>query len=547
MRRKYVLAIAGIVILIGMFGVGKAFGQRAVGVGVCDWAEYTVLYSGNETLPPQLPPDSAQLKLTVEDISGTKITFDQLWWANGTEVEGINSVDVETGQGNGTSLFIAKNLNESDIIYTSPPPSGAFGLNFEGLTINETIARQYLGDDVEVNHLNLTESESSPEGNQTISINFYWYRATGITAEMSVSALYQRNYGNTTWLEWKLVVTALEVLPQRYTVGVKAGDWAAYSDISFEWSSNDTDQEPPSQLNMSWTAMEVLDVQNSNVTARVDTILKNGTEDELVGWVNVATGEGMMSMSFIPSNLSVGDRIPGRLTWPTMEPLKLFINGTVTRSYAGAYRKVNFANITYPIVYGNTTYGTSKISLYWDQKTGFLCEEIMSYEMSYSINSTKYYANMSIMCRMTATNMWQAIFTVQDGYAFNVTMVSNSTISNFNFSEYSMQISFNVTGPTGKTAYCNVTIPKGLLQGSPWTVYLNSTDHTASCSITGNDTHTFVYIPHTCSTNTIKIEGTWVIPEFPSAIIMPAFMIATLLTVVIYRRRTACRKQRIVP
>jgi hypothetical protein len=541
--KKYVLAIAGIVILIGMFGVGKAFGQRAVGVGVCDWAEYTVFYSGNETLPSQLPPDSAQLKLTVEDISGTNIMFDQLWWANGTEVEGINSVDVETGQGNGTSMFIAKNLNESDIIYTSPPHSGAFGLDFGGLTINETISRQYLGNAVEVNHLNLTESESSPEGNQTISINFYWYRATGIIAEMSVSAVYQRNYGNTTWLEWKLVVTALEVLPQRYSVGVKAGDWVAYGDVSFEWSSNDTDQEPPSQLNMSWTTMKVLDVQNSNVTARVDTILKNGTEDELVGWVNVATGEGAMSMSFIPSNLTAGDRIPGRLTWPTMEPLKLFINGTITRSYAGAYRKVNFVNITYPIVYGNTTYGASKISLYWDQKTGFLCEEIMSYELSYSINSTNYYANMSISCRMTATNMWQAIFTVQDGYTFNITMNSNSTISNFNFSESSMHISFNVTGPMGKTGYCNVTIPRGLLQGSPWTVYLNGTDYTASCSITGNDTHTFIYIPYTCSTNMITIEGTWAIPEFPSTVIILAFMITTLLATIAYKRKKRILRQ----
>jgi hypothetical protein len=289
--------------------------------------------------------------------------------------------------------------------------------------------------------------------------------------------------------------------------------------------------------------MKVLDVQNSNVTARVDTILKNGTEDEFVGWVNVATGEGAMSMSFIPSNLTAGDRIPGRLTWPTMEPLKLFINGTITRSYAGAYRKVNFVNITYPIVYGNTTYGASKISLYWDQKTGFLCEEIMSYELSYSINSTNYYANMSIMGRMTATNMWQAVFTVQDGYTFNITMNSNSTISNFNFSESSMHISFNVTGPMGKTGYCNVTIPRGLLQGSPWTVYLNGTDYTASCSITGNDTHTFIYIPYTCSTNMITIEGTWAIPEFPSTVIILAFMITTLLATIAYKRKKRILRQ----
>jgi len=537
MKRKYLLAITATVILIGMFGVKRAFGQRTVGVNICDWAQYTGFHSGNETLPPQLPPDLEWMKLTVDEISGTNIAFEQIYhYTNGTEVGGINSADVETGQGNGTGMFIAKNLNESDLIYTSPPPSGPFGLNFGGLKINETISRQYLGNAFEVNHLNVTGSESSPEGNATISLNFYWYRATGIIAEMSAYGLFQRD-GNTTWFEYGAAVSAMEVIPQRYSVGVKVGDWVGYGDISFEWSSNVTGQEPPSQMNMSWMDLKILDVQNGNVTARMVTIFENGTEDMLVDWVNVATGEGAMSMMIIPSNLSAGDRIPGSLKWYTAEPLKLFVNGTVIRRYACADREVNFANIKYPMVYGNITYGSWNISLYWDKKTGVMCEEITSCEMSYSVDSTNYYMNMSMLYRTTATNMWQAVFTVQDGYAFNITMASNSTISNFDFSESSMQISFNVTGPMDKTGYCNVTIPKGLMQGSPWTVYVNTTDYTASCSITGNDTHTFIYIPYNCSTNTIRIEATWVISEFPSAIIMPLFMVATLLAVIVYKRK----------
>ena len=374
-----------------------------------------------------------------------------------------------------------------------------------------------------------------------MSLNFYWFRATGMVAEMSVYAIYHWDGGNTTWFEYGMAVSAIEVLPQRFTVGVKAGDWAGYGDISFEWGSNVTGQEPPPQMNMSWTGVEILDIQNSNATTRVVTIYRNGTEETLVDWVNVATGEGAMSMMIIPSNLSAGDRIPGSLKWYTAEPLKLFINGTVTRSYAGANREVNYVNITYPIVYGNITYGAWNISLCWDQNTGVMCEEITSYAMSYSVNSTNYYMSMSMVYRMTATNMWQALFTVQDGYAFNVTMVSNSTISDFSFSESLMQISFNVTGPAGKHGYCNVTIPEGLLQGSPWTVYVNDTDYTLSCSITGNDTHTFIYIPYTCSTNTIKIEGTWVVPEFSLAIIMPLFMIATLLAAIMCRKIYACK------
>ena len=199
---------------------------------------------------------------------------------------------------------------------------------------------------------------------------------------------------------------------------------------------------------------------------------------------------------------------------------------------------MNYANITYPIIYGNVTYGAWNMSFYWDKKTGVMCEENTAYTMSYPINMThSVYANMSILWRMTATNMWPAVFPAQDGYAFNVTMTSNSTISNFNFSEALKQISFNVTGPADKAGYCNVTIPQELLQGDPWTIYVNVTDCTTLCSITGNETHTFIYIPYTCSTNIIQIEGTWVVPEFSSAIILLLLMILTMLAVTFAKKR----------
>lgn len=124
-----------------------------------------------------------------------------------------------------------------------------------------------------------------------------------------------------------------------------------------------------------------------------------------------------------------------------------------------------------------------------------------------------------------------------NGDTFNVTMISDSTISNFNFSQPDMQISFNVTGPAGKAGYCNVTIPKNLLRDSPWTILLNGTDWTTSCTITENATHTFIYIPYTCSTNKIQIIGTWVVPEFPSATILPLLMIATIISAILRRRR----------
>jgi len=334
-----------------------------------------------------------------------------------------------------------------------------------------------------------------------------------------------------------LMFSAMKVSASTYTVGVKTGDWAGYGDMSFEYASNWTGYEqPPSEMNMSWMGMEVLEVQDSNVTVRSNVIYKNGTEETYTYWGDVATGEGDLSVGLIPSNLSVGDEIPANLTYYTEEPLKLFINGTVTRIYAGANREVNYVNITYPIIYGNITYGSLNMSLFWDRKTGIMCEEVVSYRMSYTDNETYYYMNMSISWRMTATNMWPAVFAAHDGYTFNVTMTGNSTISNFNFNETQKEISFNVTGPMGKAGYCNVTVPKDLLRGEPWTIRLNGTDWTTSCSITENGTHTFIYIPYTCSTNTIQIKGTWVIPEFPYILILPLFMVFSIIAAILSKK-----------
>lgn len=322
-------------------------------------------------------------------------------------------------------------------------------------------------------------------------------------------------------------------------VGVKAGDWAGYGDFSFEWASNMTGyEEPPASMNMSWMDMEVLGVENSDVTVRYTVIYENGTEQAEVMCGDIATGEGNFSVGIIPSNLGAGDEISANLTWYGIgEPLRLTMNGTVTRSYAGANREVNYVNITYPIIYENVTYGAWNMSFYWDKKTGIMCEGNFAYTFSLTHNMTHYYMNMSMLWRMTATNMWPAVFPIDlNEYTFNVTMMSNSTISDFNFSREDMEISFNVTGPTGKAGCCNVTVPKDRLRGEPWTILLNGTDWTALCTITGNDTHTFIHIPYTCSTNTVQIIGTWVIPEFPYILILPLFMVFSIIAAVLAKK-----------
>jgi len=119
---------------------------------------------------------------------------------------------------------------------------------------------------------------------------------------------------------------------------------------------------------------------------------------------------------------------------------------------------------------------------------------------------------------------------------YPVLILSNSTVSNFNFNQPEAQMSFKISGETGTSGYCNVTIPKTLLKGEPWTVKLNGTNWNFQSF--ENETHSFIYFTYThASTFYIVIQGTWVIPEFPSTTILTLLMLATLIATILLKRR----------
>ena len=142
---------------------------------------------------------------------------------------------------------------------------------------------------------------------------------------------------------------------------------------------------------------------------------------------------------------------------------------------------------------------------------------------------------------MSPTQPITRVFTATD--ALQVTTYSNSSISSFQFNSSSKQLSFNVTGSTGTTGFCDVTIPDNLLWGE-FSLYLNGSPLVKDMDYTQtyNGTHYTFHINYTHSTHTIEITGTEAIPEFPSALTLLLFMITTLIAVVFYRRKRACTK-----
>jgi len=118
----------------------------------------------------------------------------------------------------------------------------------------------------------------------------------------------------------------------------------------------------------------------------------------------------------------------------------------------------------------------------------------------------------------------------------SVGIESNSTITGFCFDQDQKMIRFYAEGINGTLGFCNVTIPKELLKGEPWTLMLNGTSW--PFTLTENETHSFIYFTYThISTYEVTIQGTWVIPEIPSTFILAMSMLTCLIAITLWKTK----------
>jgi hypothetical protein len=116
---------------------------------------------------------------------------------------------------------------------------------------------------------------------------------------------------------------------------------------------------------------------------------------------------------------------------------------------------------------------------------------------------------------------------------YYVPIFTNSTVDNFAFDSNAKSISFNVTGTEG-TGFCNITIPKALLRGEPWTVKIDGLIlPSQNFTVTENAEYAFIYLNYTHSEHRIEIVGTWVVAEFPPNMLTIVLIIMSLIATVI--------------
>jgi len=121
-------------------------------------------------------------------------------------------------------------------------------------------------------------------------------------------------------------------------------------------------------------------------------------------------------------------------------------------------------------------------------------------------------------------------------HSCNVTVISDSTVSNFaalTWIEHPevILIEFNVTGEQGTTGFCRVSFPTAMMNGTYY-VFVNGTEIPYTLLPCSNADYSYLYFTYTHST-----EGVIIIPEFPSFLVLPLFMLFTMLSVVLIQRK----------
>lgn len=170
-------------------------------------------------------------------------------------------------------------------------------------------------------------------------------------------------------------------------------------------------------------------------------------------------------------------------------------------------------NGDYSYVWTPTSITTYKVRASWEGDE--VCDGSTSWERSLTVEETE-------------DTFWVYV----DSRSFDVTVTCNSTLSDFSFNKTEKKISFQLTGISETTGYCNVSFPKELL-GGPYTILINNfPPHTLS--ETSNDEMSLYFTFNFSSICNVEITGKTVIPEFPN-ILLPLFTLASLFATILLR------------
>ncbi|GAG21880.1 unnamed protein product, partial [marine sediment metagenome] len=255
----------------------------------------------------------------------------------------------------------------------------------------------------------------------------------------------------------------------------------------------------------------------------------------------LSTGDGPASGYVILADCIEGDLIYPNWEGGAQQFLYVYmINETILMNDGDVTIEVNHANVT-STLYNQTAnvdftefYNqTTTLDYYWEKATGLL--------IGYTECSIKEQENMTetVYYHFQKVGIPQVFYPLIDSSDYPVTLDSNSAILGFVFNQTERQISLYVSGATGTSGFCDFAIPVDLLWG---TFSLNLDDYSLVDGVdytqTNNSTHNIFQVTYSGDgTHIIEVVSSDVIPEFPAFILLPAFMVTTMVGAILYRKK----------
>jgi parallel beta-helix repeat protein len=171
---------------------------------------------------------------------------------------------------------------------------------------------------------------------------------------------------------------------------------------------------------------------------------------------------------------------------------------------------------------------------YWSDYDGTDADHdgIGDAEYSIDLNNVDHHPLMGMLNSYNVT-----YFTLpSEPHACNVTVISNSTISDFVAPIWIGQpqvifLQFNVSGAGGSNGFCRVSFPTAMMNGT-YHVLLNGTEIPYTLLPCSDANTTYIYFNYTHSEQEVII-----IPEFVPFLFLSTFLMATLLAVATNRKK----------
>lgn len=276
--------------------------------------------------------------------------------------------------------------------------------------------------------------------------------------------------------------------------------------------------------------LTIQQISGTNVTFKFDRDLLNGTTETGTSWVNVSDGDGTGFFIITPANINAGNLIyPDWVNENGTSEGSAVANETVLLKYEDGLLECTHLNYTY--TYDNQPRSEN---YYWEKSTGLIVKWSFSGSET-ATNGTVETVNISFQ----RVGLEHVFYPYIDTDAYPVTVNSNSTILGFEFNKTEKQLSLDLTGKTGTSGSCSITFPDGLLWGT-FSLSMDGYDLVEGEDYTQTRDGAFYTLHiknYIHSSHTIEIVASDVVPEFPAWMILPLFMTATLLAVILYRKR----------